>query len=356
MRHDPAVLGLRGVPGRARRRPRGRSTTASAGAPGSMASSARWPGPCGGQPVAVPDHGQQGRAGYPSGRDGHQLRRSDARDEPSDLVGVVHRVEPGHVHGSTVLAEHQPCGPTADRPPERPAVLLDAAGPSGRRLPRPATSRATRRRRARAGSSARCGRRSRPGSPPGRRSGAAPPPERRRRDLGEARGAQRLGDRDRSGPASVLDVEEPREDVEEPATGMVGRAGLGHVVRGAVLDQQHTPGPEDPTGLGGDGAEVGDVVDQGALEDDVRAPAVEPGGRRVTHLEGDAGQRAVALPCGVEDRGAGVDTGDGRGAQLVPGADIRRLPRSPCPTTSAATGATSSPTASRQETSASRSE
>ena len=74
------------------------------------------------------------------------------------------------------------------------------------------------------------------------------------------------------------------------------RPGLRDVLRRPVLEQEHSPGTEDPHRLGDDGTEIGHVVDQGPLEDDVSATVVETGGRRIARPESDAGEIAVLFP------------------------------------------------------------
>jgi hypothetical protein len=135
---------------------------------------------------------------------------------------------------------------------------------------------------------------------------------------------------------------------------MGGRSGLRYVLGRPVLDEQHAARAEQPGRLGDDRRQIGNVVDQGALEDDVGARIRQAGGDGLPEPEPDTRESAVSMTSSVEDVRAEVHTSDGRGTELVPGAGVRpRIRRRP---TSAALGSTSVSTTSRQDGSAARPE
>jgi hypothetical protein len=94
-------------------------------------------------------------------------------------------------------------------------------------------------------------------------------------------------------PAGVLDLEQPGEDLEQPAPGMRDLPRNGDVLGGAVLDQQDPARSEQSGRLGRDGGQIRHVVDQCALEHDVGAVVGKSRGRRVAVAETDSRQVPV---------------------------------------------------------------
>lgn len=116
----------------------------------------------------------------------------------------------------------------------------------------------------------------------------------------------------RVGSPLGLDVDQAREELEEPATEVLCRRRRQHIGHGPVLDEQHAPVVEKAMDLAQRQRQRGEMMDECALEDEVDRAVGKAGPGGVPLLECHVGeaQGRGSLPGVLNHLGGEVDAGD----------------------------------------------